>query len=135
VVVLLLGMSVTWASAALAVDPLPLQDTFDVSARRIGPHRVIVQFDVAPNYALYRDSITVRGLSAQVQAVHAPHGFQIEDPVLGHREVFRDSVAIDVRVPYAGEQERLVITSRTCLPDVVCYAPTSSTVTVTTAPP
>ncbi|NHA16145.1 protein-disulfide reductase DsbD [Thioalkalivibrio sp. XN279] len=105
---------------------LPPQEAFKTRAWRDG-ERIVLEWDIAPGYYLYRDKF---GVSAD--GVELPAGFPageiIHDETFGDVEVLFDSAATSV-VPPQGV-EALVARYQGCAKDGICYPPEKWTVTL-----
>jgi len=112
---------------------------FAASARAISQNAVILRFDIAEGYYLYRDKIGVRiaeGEGIELGPVNPPDGKLIEDEFFGETEIFRDSVEILVPVlRSADDVDRIVLAVdyQGCADLGVCYPPLTQDVAVTFA--
>ena len=109
---------------------------FAASARAISQNAVVLRFDIADGYYLYRDKLGVRiaeGDGIQLGPVNPPDGNLIEDEFFGETETFRDSVEILVPVLRStGDVAEIVLAVdyQGCADLGVCYPPLTQDVTV-----
>jgi thioredoxin:protein disulfide reductase len=112
---------------------------FAASARTISQNAVVLRFDIADGYYLYRDKIGVRiaeGEGIELGPVNPPDGTLVEDEFFGETETFRDSVEILVPVlRKAGDVAQIVLAVdyQGCADLGVCYPPLTQDVAVTFA--
>jgi thiol:disulfide interchange protein DsbD len=102
------------------------------------PDRVQVDWEIADGYYLYRDKITVRSLSRDVELGNPrlPQGEAHEDDYFGKQTVYRGLLEIDVPVSRAPSVHGvpLEIGYQGCADAGLCYPPIKKQVTVTLAP-
>ena len=112
---------------------------FAASARAISQNAVILRFDIAEGYYLYRDKIGVRiaeGEGIELGPVNPPDGTLIEDEFFGETEIFRDSVEILVPVLRGADDVARIVLAvdyQGCADLGVCYPPLTQDVAVTFA--
>lgn len=106
------------------------------SARAISQNAVVVRFDIAPGYYLYRDKLDFRileGEGLRLGPITPPEGMRIVDEFFGETSIFREQVEILVPVLRRAEDpDRLVLAldSQGCADLGVCYPPMTQTVDV-----
>lgn len=112
-------------------DLLGPEAAFPVSAHRASADEVVVSFDIADGYALYRSKLRVEGIEGfVVDEVQLPPGERVEDPDFGVMELYRGRV--DVVVSGHAWREGPVglrVTSQGCADVGVCFNPVSRIVT------
>jgi len=112
---------------------------FAASARAISQNAVVVRFDIAEGYYLYRDKLGFRiaeGEGIELGPVNPPDGILIEDEFFGETETYRDSVEILVPVLRGvGDVAEIVLAVdyQGCADLGVCYPPLTQDVAVTFA--
>ena len=109
---------------------------FAASARAISQNAVIVRFDIADGYYLYRDKLGFRiaeGEGIELGPVNPPDGTLIEDEFFGETEIYRDSVEILVPVLRSADDVAeivLAVDYQGCADLGVCYPPLTQDVAV-----
>ncbi len=112
---------------------------FAASARAISQNAVVVRFDIAEGYYLYRDKLGFRiaeGEGIELGPVNPPDGTLIEDEFFGETETYRDSVEILVPVLRGADDVAeivLAVDYQGCADLGVCYPPLTQDVAVTFA--
>jgi thioredoxin:protein disulfide reductase len=112
---------------------------FSASARAISQNAVVVRFDIAEGYYLYRDKLGFRiaeGEGIELGPVNPPDGTLIEDEFFGETETYRNSVEILVPVLRGTDDVAeivLAVDYQGCADLGVCYPPLTQDVAVTFA--
>lgn len=105
------------------LELLPAERAFALSAQGRDPQSVVVRFDIADGYYLYRDKF--RFLLAEVGVAPSPFppGVVKEDRFFGRVETYRDrfEVTLTLDRPSAGRTVTLVVDSQGCADRGVCY--------------
>ncbi len=125
---LLVGLAlVTVAVAARAQDLLEPGKAFPAVAERVDGHTVLVRFDIAPGYYLYRDrfKFAIEPGGDAPQAIEFPKGEVKDDPFFGRVETYRGQIAIRLTLADGRSPERLTLVadSQGCADLGVCYPP------------
>jgi thiol:disulfide interchange protein DsbD len=111
---------------------------FVLAADSAQPDRVEIDWQIADGYYLYRDRITVRSLTADVElgAPRLPEGESHQDDYFGTQTVYRGLLAIDVPISHAASvrQLPLEIGYQGCADAGLCYPPIKKQITVTLTP-
>lgn len=99
------------------------------------PREIIVRWDIAPGYYLYRDRFrfTLEASDAALGYVHLPPGDTVTDPEFGEVEVYYREAVITLgleRQDAAAATLLLHTVSQGCKEDTVCYPPVSKTLPV-----
>lgn len=96
-------------------------DVFRLSARRAANGEVLLEFDVQPGNALYRDRIRVTGLGeTRVLRVVKPDGvIPMDVPEAGQQ--YRGRTIIRVSVESGRQPVRLLVRSQGCADIGICY--------------
>lgn len=109
---------------------------FAASAEAISQNAVIVRFDIANGYYLYRDKLGFRvaeGEGIELGPINPPEGTRIVDEFFGETDTYRDRVEILVPVlRSAGDASEIVLAVdyQGCADLGVCYPPLTQDVTV-----
>ncbi len=124
----LLGLLLVLASAlAVAEDPLPPEQAFRFSARMLDAQTLIVRYDIARGYYLYRDKFQFTGeRGPTLGEARYPAGKVKDDEFFGKVETYRDRVEIRVPVAAGGPAETVLAfkaTSQGCADMGLCYPP------------
>ena len=86
-----------------------------------------LQFEIAPDYYLYRDKLQVEALSPglEVGALQLPTSEPKDDPEFGRVEIYRNTLVVPVAVTRedAAAEARLKVTYQGCAEDGICYPP------------
>ena len=118
--------SVAFAAEADFLDPA---QAFRGQARALDPKTLEVRIDVAPDYHLYRErmSIELDGAGGRLGAVKFPAGkVEFDETFQKDVEVLRGGVPIRVSVENATSDLRLRITYQGCADRGLCYPPQTS---------
>ena len=131
----LLGCVLTLGMAtALAADYLDPADAFRGSARVVAADALEIRFDIASDYHLYRERMTVEldDGGARLGAIELPAGtVEYDETFAKDVEVFRGAVALRVAArPGAGEF-RLRVVYQGCADRGLCYPPQTGFVSAT----
>ncbi|WP_018865892.1 MULTISPECIES: protein-disulfide reductase DsbD [unclassified Thioalkalivibrio] len=122
-----------------ADDLLEPEKAFAASLEAISQNAVILRFDIAEGYYLYREQLDVRiaeGDGIELGPVNPPDGELQEDEFFGESQVFRDQVEILVPVLRDADDVAditLAIDYQGCADAGVCYPPLTQEVSVTFA--
>lgn len=126
---LLLGIALgcapaTWAGQS---DLLTPQQAFRLSAQLVSRNEIVVRYDIAPGYYLYRDKLKFATEPAAVAlgVPRTPKPAVHEDEFFGRVEIYRGPVVIRVPVKLPAGTERFTLTARSqgCADAGVCYTP------------
>lgn len=128
------------AAPALALglseaDLLLPDDAFSVSARATSPDRVLVQWDIADGYYLYRHALRANALTPgyTVGEPTLPRGEEREDEFFGRVVTYRDRLTMSLPVTRQapmGDMLELELRSQGCADLGVCYPPHTQRVEV-----
>ncbi|WP_018871848.1 protein-disulfide reductase DsbD [Thioalkalivibrio sp. ALJ16] len=122
-----------------ADDLLEPEKAFAASLEAISQNAVILRFEIADGYYLYRDQLDVRvaeGEGIELGPVNPPDGELQEDEFFGETQVYRDQVEILVPVLRDADDVAditLAIDYQGCWDGGVCYPPLTQEVAVTFA--
>lgn len=103
---------------------LAAERAFALSAQAIDPRTLVVRYDVADGYYLYRDKLRFSVEPGALAAPPAlPAGKVKDDAFFGRVEVFRGGVTLQLQLDRErpGEQVTLVAESQGCADLGVCY--------------
>lgn len=114
--------------AAATGDLLTPEQAFPMRAVRASNGDVLLVFDVAPGYALYKERLSVK--SEMVARVEKPAGTPYNDEFLGPMELYRDRAVIRVvpKKPWAPLE--LQLKSQGCADAGICYNPVTRTLRI-----
>jgi thioredoxin:protein disulfide reductase len=126
--------SLLGSGARSDADFLPADQAFVFSADSNSRDRVRLRWDVADDYYLYRDKVTVKTTATGVQlgSVSIPGGETQHDEYFGEQVVFHDEMLADVPVVAAAgvTEVPLEVTYQGCADAGLCYPPIKKTVVV-----
>ncbi len=117
-------------------DLLEPEKAFAASLEAISQNAVILRFDIAEDYYLYRDQLDVRiaeGDGIEWGPVNPPEGELHEDEFFGETAIYRDQV--EILVPVLRDEDdvseiTLAIDYQGCWDGGVCYPPLTQEVSV-----
>lgn len=99
-----------------------------------GADGLMLQFEIAPDYYLYRDKLLVEAISPglEVGALQLPASEPKDDPEFGRVEIYRNTlqVAVTVTRTEPAADARLKITYQGCAEDGICYPPIRKEITL-----
>lgn len=121
---LLLATSLPAVVSGQVAQLLRPEEAFPVSAVRTRNGEVLVMFDVARGYALYKDRISIRSASP-LHDVIKPKGIPHNDEYFGYQEKYRTSTTIRVIPDRPGAPIVLYVKSQGCADIGVCFNPTT----------
>lgn len=119
---------------------LPVTQAFALKPVIGKPGTIVLHFDIAPHYYLYRGRIHARILTPGVTAgdLQTPAGIKEHDPYLGDVEIYHD--AVDAALPYsaAGAMPatlKVDVSYQGCheVEPKICYPPNTETFTLPTS--
>lgn len=100
---------------------------FRLSAQLSKANEIVVRYDVAKGYYLYRDKLkfAVEPSTVALGTARLPPGRVKEDEFFGQVETYRDDVLIRISVkrPAGSEPFTLIVRSQGCADAGVCYTP------------
>lgn len=111
-------------SSAVAASPLPVDDAFRLSVTKDGDNRLVLNWQIADGYYLYRDHIEAKNANGEAVAVDTQPGIAKDDPNFGHLEVYY--IRASASVPLGNEPIQL--TYQGCQEDGICYRPETRTI-------
>ena len=117
-------------------DLLDPEDAFAASAEAISQNAVVLRFDIADEYYLYRDQLDVRiaeGEGIELGNISPPDGELHEDEFFGETRIFRDQV--EILVPVQRDEDDvsdivLAVDYQGCADAGICYPPLTQEVAV-----
>jgi thioredoxin:protein disulfide reductase len=122
------------AGAALALDLLPPDRAFALSARALNDHTLEARFNVADGYYLYRDKLKfgVEPAAAGPLKPVLPPGKIKHDEFFGDVETYRGLVVLKLPMARAepGSKVKLATESQGCADAGVCFPPQVQELTI-----
>jgi len=120
--------------AAADRELLSPDKAFRLSAQLAKADEIVVRYEVAQGYYLYRDKLkfAVEPSSVVLGGARLPSGRVKEDEFFGRVETYRDDVLIriPVRRPAGSEPFTLIVRSQGCADAGVCYTPQQQQVVI-----
>ena len=135
-ITLLLGLSAPMAAQALTSlfgegpSPLPVDEAFVSSAEVAGDNSIRVQFDIEPEYYLYKKKLSFSSDNDDI-AIGSPTFSKAtthEDEFFGTSLVYRDDATIELPVQRQGSAKELTLTVhyQGCADMGICYPPSTA---------
>jgi thiol:disulfide interchange protein DsbD len=130
----LLTMSLFVSVAHASDDLLEIDDAFKLQTPLIEDQKVIIQWDIAQDYHLYKDKLSVSTESTAFEAPIYSAAKLVDDPLFGKTEVYEKSARISL--PFQNASDAVITTTLTlkyqgCADKIgVCYPPQTRTVKV-----
>ena len=115
---------------------LPPDTAFKLS-REVQQNLLVLNFEIATGYYLYRDRMKVEALTPglEVGALDLPTSEPKDDPEFGRVEIYRGdaTVRVPVTVPAAsaGPAPKVRVTYQGCAQDGICYPPIKKEISLT----
>ncbi|WP_273725891.1 protein-disulfide reductase DsbD [Brucella gallinifaecis] len=106
-------------SPVLAANPLPVDDAFRLSVAKDGDNRLLLNWQIAEGYYLYRDHIEAHDAKGVRLTVDTQPGIAKDDPNFGRLEVYYTRTSASVPV----SSEPIRVTYQGCQEDGICYRP------------
>lgn len=120
-------LAMSAAATAADRDLLSPDRAFRLTAQMPKADEILVRFDVAQGYYLYRDKLKFSANPASVKlgGARLPPGRVKEDEFFGRVETYRDEVLIriPVKLPPGAQHFTLIAASQGCADAGVCYTP------------
>jgi thiol:disulfide interchange protein DsbD len=105
------------------LDP---EDAFRLKAEYTGSRSLVLDWEIAEGYKLYRDQVkvTIEKGDAALQVPVLPAGERVSDPSTGElSEVYHDRLRLEVPLVKAEGSFTVQVTYQGCAEDGLCYAP------------
>jgi thiol:disulfide interchange protein DsbD len=118
---LFLSLAVLTSYAQEKVKPLPPDQAFPFSAHVSYPNRLIIQWNIAKGYYLYRHRLHVANSLEKRIPVSLPPGMARQDALQGHYQVYTG--ALEVVVPLTPADQWLTVEYQGCSSQGFCYSP------------
>ena len=134
-VFMLLCLRVSSAYAAEFLDP---EQAFKITAELNSSRTVLLHWDIAKGYKLYRDRVTVAVESgkAEVKVPVLPQGITITDPSTNEKiAIYHDKLDVVVPLVKADAPFTLTVAYQGCAEDGLCYQPITKLFKVDPAKP
>jgi thiol:disulfide interchange protein DsbD len=108
-------------------DLLPPEQAFKISAQAASANEVLISWDIADGYYLYRDKIKVETVTPDVELLEPllPAGTIKHDPSFGEVEIYRGALDMPVPLRQLKQAARVEIAVRYhgCTDIGICYPP------------
>ncbi|MBN1279382.1 MAG: protein-disulfide reductase DsbD [Chlorobiaceae bacterium] len=130
---LLLLCLIAFTSNAVATTFLDPGQAFRLKAELTPSRSVLLDWEIAKGYKLYRDQVkvTLKSGEAELRIPEPPAGESIIDPSTKERmEVYHDNLRIEVPVVKADGEFTLQVVYQGCADDGLCYPPFTRTLTI-----
>jgi thiol:disulfide interchange protein DsbD len=113
-------------NTVFAADFLDPEQAFKLQAELNNTRTVVLHWDIAKGYKLYRDKVTVGVESgkAEVKAPLLPTGIMVTDPTTNEKiAIYHDRLTVEVPLVKADEAFTLNVVYQGCSEDGLCYPP------------
>ena len=113
-------------NACFAADFLDPEEAFKIKAELNNTHTVVLHWDIAKKYKLYRDRVKVSAENgkAQFQTPVLPKGIKVTDPSTSETiEIYHDNLTVEVPLVKADGIFTLNVEYQGCAEDGLCYPP------------
>jgi thioredoxin:protein disulfide reductase len=128
----LLRFTILWLSLISgmlhAAEPLPPEQAFRFTAHALDAGTIELQWQVAPDYYLYRDKFSWS--AANTAKAIFPKGEMKDDELFGKVEVYRGDVRITIPLTTTGGTLHLRAQSQGCWDGGICYPPQTHEATI-----
>jgi thioredoxin:protein disulfide reductase len=113
-------------STTFAADFLDPEQAFKIKAELNNTRSIVLHWDIAKGYKLYRDKVTVgvENGKAQLKVPVLPQGIVITDPTTNEKiAIYHDRLNVEVPLVKADEAFTLNVVYQGCAEDGLCYPP------------
>ncbi|MEI8185522.1 MAG: protein-disulfide reductase DsbD [Chlorobiaceae bacterium] len=113
-------------NACFATDFLDPEEAFKIQAKLTDSHSVVLHWDIAKGYKLYKERVKVGVASgkARLQTPVLPKGIRVTDPAAGEMvEIYHDALTVEVPLVKADAMFTLSVEFQGCAEDGLCYPP------------
>jgi len=113
-------------NACFAADFLNPEEAFKIKAELKNTHSVLLQWDIAKGYKLYRDKVKigVESGKAQLQIPELPKGIKVTDPSTNETvEIYHDKLTVEVPFVKVEGVFTINVEYQGCAEDGLCYPP------------
>lgn len=122
------------ATAITPNQPLPATQAFNLSAQVTTPNQVLLHWQIAPGYHLYRDRIAIAlapHATAVLMPLKLPAGLVKTDSTLGSYQIFEGQLDLPITVQHAANSKIILsVQYQGCADSGFCYPPTTQTITL-----
>lgn len=91
---------------------------------------LIINFEIAPDYYLYRHQFKFNGNLLTSSTVKLPVGAMVQDEYFGAQEVYKKQLSFSIDIERSSPNATVDITYQGCAAKGLCYPPTTKTVAV-----
>lgn len=99
-------------------QPEPAQEVFSLTLQQLSDNHLVLLWDIADGYYLYRKSIGLEGGKASLVI---PEGTLIEDEFFGEVAIFHNSLEVHVLLEPEQDIDTFVVNYQGCAEDTYCY--------------
>ena len=100
---------------------LPVDEAFRLTSQQVG-NQVVLYWEIAEDYYLYRDKMSVTPKQATIEPANFPKGTPKQDEYFGLVQVYTQLVDVPITVKQADESFELEVRYQGCT-EGLCYAP------------
>lgn len=114
-------------------DLLKVEEAFQLKTPTMQDQHILIQWDIAENYYLYRDKITLTSEALNTEQAIYSKAERVDDPLFGKTDVYKQHASI--QIPYTQKQANstviLSVKYQGCAALLgVCYPPQTQTFTL-----
>lgn len=99
-------------------QPLPAEEAFALTVQQRSDDQLVLSWDIADGYYLYRKSIGLEGIQANLSI---PEGTLIEDEYFGEVAIFEQHLEVQVMLEPKQKIDSFTVTYQGCAKDTYCY--------------
>ncbi|MDC8786799.1 protein-disulfide reductase DsbD [Roseateles koreensis] len=111
-------------SGARADDFLEPEQAFKLHVQALDGHQVLVTFDIAPGYYMYREQFKAQASGATLGEIQIPAGKSKFDETFQKTvEIYRDALRVPIVVSQADGKFKLTVSGQGCADKGLCYPP------------
>ncbi len=114
-------------------EPLPIDSAFKIAIKVKDPETIVIQWQMAPGYYLYRDHILAKSDTNNVQLGDPlfPTSVKKTEPEIGTFEVYLDKISLPIPVlNHHHNQFKIKVHYQGCSEAGFCYPPTDKVLSV-----
>ena len=109
--------------AFAAVEPLPPEEAFQVTAETTADNTILTHWKLAPGYFLYADKLKMTLEPERAYNSELPEVINKKDPILGEVAVYAGTFTIPVQLESPVAALRLTVAYQGCSKEGFCYPP------------
>jgi len=120
------------SSLSQGASYLPMDDAFKITADLAAPGKLVLSWQVAPGYYLFKNSIKIESKTLQVIIPLLPQGEEKTDEILGTYQVYSNELNVPLKIESL-VKGILTVSYQGCAKAGFCYPPTTKTWQINTS--